>query len=673
MPTLINLFLQLPSKICILLTALLLLPSASWAECKLAQELHGQKHFVCQAPNTSKSVHVLELEGDFAKTAYYHGRFLQHQIERGVLAGVQIRTERALGELDRKDREKILLIKKCVINNYRSSVSRDFKTGLENLYSGMRDAGSTVSWKAFEESNYMVEFSIFMDSLQRQMSQNSTKTSLKVFSSCAPYFVGNALLKPIRKIAKGLRSIKMGCTGISASANGSKDGALIHGRNFDSGLLGYYENDQVIVINRQKNGITSVGIASAGLHYAGGISGFNNYGLSVSLHELQTEGVKISYASGHSDIGPYLLHSVVQKARTLDEAIAIIKNRKGFGAWTFFISDAKSDESASIELSGDTVVVARRQKHRFMGQSNHFLAPATAKEGYEYSLNKTLETRARLAHVHRTLQEDFGRLDFQWVIDRLTGHYDELVGERSFGRTTTKVYTAATHVMIPARQEWWMSLPENLPTNRSHFIGFRLIKNSDVPVEIIGTTKAWEDSMKSSWYDSMKFYIQAYLSNEQDSKTSVGLERTLQHLETATVLAQESQIYEFPYHFMWARTKISKAAQEIITGNNDRAWKELHQASAKLQEILSELRGKLHPYEEFQIHLWTFRAESLLPSSQQNKGLIQHSNRQAQAILKNLKNLYPRQAELRDLQSSLSQKSQLEVVRESDIRFGTVE
>ncbi len=661
------------SKIGFFLATFLFLPSVSWAECLLQQQLHGQKHFVCRAPGTSKSVHVLDLEGDFAKTAYYHGRFLHKEIERGVLAGVQIRTERALNELDQKDREKILLIKKCVINNYRSSVSREFKMGLENLYSGMRDSGSTVTWKAFEESNYMVEFSIFMDSLQRQMSQNSTKTSLKVFSSCAPYFVGNTLLKPIRKIAKGLRSIKMGCTGISASANSSKDGALVHGRNFDSGLLGYYENDQVIVINRQKNGITSVGIASAGLHYAGGISGFNNYGLSASLHELQTEGVKIKYASGRSDIGPYLLHSVVQKARTLDEAIAIIKNRKGFGAWTFFISDSKSDESASIELSGNTVVVARRQKQRFMGQSNHFLAPATAKEGYEYSLNKTLETRARLAHVDRTLQEDFGRLDFQWVIDRLTGHYDELVGERSFGRTTTKVYTAATHVMVPARQEWWMSLPESLPTNRSNFVGFRLVKDSDVPVEIVGTTKAWEDSAKRSWYDSMKFYIQAYLSNEQDSKTPYGLERTLDRLEAAVALAQESHIYEFPYHFMWARIKISQAAQEMTSGSKDHASKKLHQANSKLQEILSELRGKLHPYEEFQVHLWTFRAESLLPSSQQNTELIQYSQRQAQAILKNLKNTYPRQAELRDLHTSLSQKNQLEVIRESDIRFGTVE
>lgn len=651
----------------------LFLPSLSWAHCVLKQELHGQRHFLCQAPGTNKSVHVLDLEGDFVKTAYYHGRFLRSEIERGVLAGVQIRTERALNELNKKDREKILLIKKCVLNNYRHSVSRDFKQGLESLYSGMHDAGSSVRWKAFEESNYMVELSIFMDSLQRQMGENSRKTSLKVFSSCAPYFVGSALSKPLKKIAKGLRSIKMGCTGISASATGSTDGVLLHGRNFDSGLLGYYENDQVIVINRQKNGITSVGIASAGLHYAGGISGFNNYGLSVSLHELQTEGVKIKYAAGRSDIAPYLLHSVIQKARTLDEAIALIKERKGFGAWTFLISDSKSDESASIELSGDTVVVARRQKHRFMGQSNHFLAPATSKEGYEYSLNKTLETRARLAHVERTLNEDFGRLDFQWVIDRLSGHYDEWVGERSFGRTTTKAYTAATQIMRPARQEWWMSLPETYPTNRSHFVGFRLVKNSAIPVEIIGTTKAWEDPAKPSWYESMRHYVQAYLSNEQDSKTSIGLERTLGKLEAAMALAQEANVYEFPYHFMWARLKIFKAAQEIHAGHRDIALEGLFQAQAKLAEIQYQLKDKLHPYERFQLSLWAFRTESLKPTTYQNKDAIEHSRHQAQVILKSLIKTYPHQAELYDLQWSLTQKVQLDIVLDSDFRFGTVE
>ncbi|MBV2168065.1 MAG: hypothetical protein KUL82_05085 [Bdellovibrio sp.] len=653
------------------LSLILLLPAFSWANCILKNELRDQKHFICQAPGTSKAVHVLDLAGGFSETAYYHGFFLRNEIEHGVLKGVQVRTERAFSELSDKDRQQISLIKKCVINNYRQSVSDEFKTGLKNLYAGLKDAGSSTEWSSFEESNYMVEFSIFTDSMQRQMSENSRKGKMKIFASCAPYFVGNTLFKPFKKLAQSLRSIKMGCTGISASASSSRDGALIHGRNFDTGLLGFYEPNQVVVINRQKNGITSVGLGSAGLHYAGGISGFNNHGLTVSLHELQTEGAKIAYPEGSSDIAPYLLHSVIMNARSLDEAIQIIQTRKGFGAWTFFISDSKTDESASIELSGDTVVVARRTQNKFMGQSNHFIASATSREGYEYSLNKTLETRARLKHVTRTMQEDWGRLDSQWVIDRLSGHYDELVGPRSFGRTTTKVYTAATHVMVPARQEWWMSVAETYPTNRSHFVGFRL--DPIQGVKIVGVTKAQEDLTKQNWYDSMNFYVKAYLSNEEDHQSLSGIDRTLGLLENAIQKASEDQVYEFPYHFMWARIKVYRAAKAIMQGQRDTAYTDLLEAQAKFDEISSTLNNKLHPYENFQIQLWKFRAETLKPQARQNRSLQGLTQITAQQNLKSLIQQYPTQSELYDLEWSLGESAQLYIVLDADIRLGTVE
>lgn len=657
-----------------LLILALLLPGSAFADCVLKNELQGQKHFVCQAPGTSKSVHVLDLKGGFSETAYFHGYFLKKEIEAGVLKGVQVRTERAFSALDKKSQDQLLLIKKCVIDNYRASVSDEFKNGLKNLHRGLKDAGSQVPWTTFEESNYMVEFSIFADSMQRQMDESPRKGAMKVFASCAPYFIGNTLAKPFKLLAQGLRSIKMGCTGISASASSSRDGALLHGRNFDTGLLGFYEPEQVIVINRQKNGTTSVGLGSAGLHYAGGISGINNHGLSVSLHELQTEGTQIRHNRGESDIAPYLLHSVLMKARSLNEAIAMIQTRKGFGAWTFFISDAKTDESASIELSGDTVVVARRAQNKFLGQSNHFLGGKTSQEGYEYSLNKTLETRARLAHVERTLNEDFGKIDAQWVINRLSGHTDELVGPRAFGRTTTKLYTAATHVMQPGRMQWWMSVAETYPTNRSHFVGFRLLgPGQNAPVEILGTTKAWEDPTKPAWYDSMKYYIHAYLANEQDHSTIAGLDRTLALLETASMTAAQDGVFEFPYEFMWARIKVLRAAKNIMAGKRDVAYSDLTEAQERMNMISARLGSALHAYENFQLDLWRFRAETLKPQAKQSRAAQGAFRQEAQGLLQNLISKYPRQSELYDLQWSLGEEAQLYIVLDAEIRLGTVE
>lgn len=652
--------------------ATLLLASIASANCVLEKEKDGQRLFTCTAPGTAKTVHVLDLKGDFITTAYYHGYFLRSEIEQGVLKGVLTNAERAFSKLAPKERASIETIKKCVLDNYKYAVSNDFKTGIKNLYRGYKDAGGKITWDDFEEANYMVEFSIFTDAMQRQLGLDPSGAKKKIFGQCAPYLIGNAIIGSFKKLAQGLRSIKMGCTGVTSSAAGAADGALVHGRNFDTGLLGYYESHQLVIINRQKNGMVSVGIGAAGLHYAGGISGFNNQGLSVSLHQLNTDGTQIRHAKGTSDIAPYLLHYVMMRAKTLDEAIKIIKTRKGFGAWTFLISDAKTDEVASIELSGDTVEVARRAKRQILGQSNHFLGPKTSQEGYEYSLNKTLETRARLTHVTRTLTEDFGKIDYQWVINRLSGHDDELVGLRAFGRTTTKVYTAGTHVMVPARQEWWMSIGETYPTNRSHFVGFRLVKG-DIPIEIIGVTKAAELPNMSNWYDSMKPYVQSYLTNEQDHTTIEGVDRTLQLLEQAQVKAAQDGVYEYTYHFMWARIKTLRAALAIKQGQRELALIDLEDAQKKFEEIQNQTSLTLNDYERFQIAMWQFRTETLKPQAVINRDLQSTAQAQAQGLLAGLIEKYPRQTELKDLRSSLKQAAQLPIVLEAEIRLGTIE
>lgn len=656
----------------IILATLLLASSLASANCVLEKEKDGQRLFTCTAPGTEKSVHVLDLKGDFITTAYYHGYFLRSEIDQGVLKGVLVNAERAFSKLEPKERHSIETIKKCVLDNYKYSVSNDFRTGIKNLYRGYKDAGGKISWDDFEEANYMVEFSIFTDSLTRNLALDPSGAKKRIFGQCAPYLIGDAIIGSFKKLAEGLRAIKFGCTGVTSSAAGASDGALVHGRNFDTGLLGYYEPHQLVIISRQKSGMVSVGIGAAGLHYAGGISGFNNQGLSFSLHQLNTDGTQIRHAKGTSDIAPYLLNYVMMRATTLDEAIKIIKTRKGFGAWTFLISDAKTDEVASIELSGDTVEVARRAKKQILGQSNHFLGPKTSEEGYEYSLNKTLESRARLAHVTRTLTEDFGKIDFQWVINRLSGHDDELVGLRAFGRTTTKVYTAGTHVMIPARQEWWMSIGETYPTNRSHFVGFRLV-NGDIPLEIIGVTKAAELPNKSNWYDSMKSYVQSYLTNEQDHTTIEGVDRTLQLLEQAQVKAAADGVYEYTYHFMWARIKTLRAAIAIKQGQRELALADLEDAQKRFQEIQTQSSLTLNDYERFQIALWQFRTETLKPQALINRDLQTSAQAQAQGLIAGLIEKYPRQAELKSLRASLKETAQLPVVLEAEVRLGTIE
>jgi hypothetical protein len=217
-----------------------------------------------------------------------------------------------------------------------------------------------------------------------------------------------------------------------------------------------------------------------------------------------------------------------------------------------------------------------------------------------------------------------------------------------------------------------MSTGEVYPTNRSHFVGYRLT-NGPVPVEIIGVTKAAEQPGLANWYDSMKYYVLAYKANEDDHATINGLDRTLSLLEQGVATAKLDDVYEYPYHFMWARLKVARAALALEKGQKELAFVDLEDARHKFVEIEAQPTITLHEYERFQLAMWKFRAENLLPSNRRDTAVMKQVQTQAQGLLESLIQQYPRQSELKDLRKSLSQSNQLPIVRDAEIRLGTVE
>jgi hypothetical protein len=655
-----------------LLVLLLAMPLSALADCVKVAEKDGQRHFSCVFPGSNKVVELLDLKGSYEKTAYYHGLFLQKQIEDGVLNGIRIKSNHAFASIPKKDLPQFLTIKDCVIDKYRSSATPEFKAGLVNMHRGMVAAGSKVNLTEFENLNYMVEFSGFADTLQRKLEMDPAGAKRMLFGMCGARLAGAKIGDSFRKLVGGLQGLKLGCTGVASSATHSRDGALVLGRNFDTGLLGYFEKHPMILI-QEYNGQKMVGIASAGLHFAGGISGFNTSGLVASLHELRTDAVAVKHEKGTSDIMPALLHKVLMQAKNLDQAIAMIRANKGFGAWTIFIGDTKTDEIASVEISGDIVSVARRSRHQFMAQSNHFIAPDTSLYGYEYSMNKTLESHARFNLVTESLTKADQQVDAQWVINMLSGHEDYYVGQRSFGRTTTKVYTAATHVMVPARQEWWMSLQETYPTNLSSFVGLRL-SNGPVPIEVIGETKAaraFENA--DNWYRSMGYYVDAWKRAQEDNETLMGANIILDYLKKAQDTALLDNVYEYPYHFMGARMLLQKSAYMIQTKDLLQSRLYINQALAKFAEV-EERTATLHPYESLQLKLWTLRGLELLEET--GISLPANYNELKASVREDLSTFrreYPRQHEIVLLQESLGMKMNAKALLDIDVHFETVE
>ncbi|MNK07798.1 Acyl-coenzyme A:6-aminopenicillanic acid acyl-transferase [compost metagenome] len=649
--------------------------SPDLGQCVLAKKDGAQKLYKCKMNNSTKELSVLDLYGTVAETAYYHGYFLRKEIENGILKGIHAEMGRALESMDKDERSQFLSLSKCVISNFRGSVSSDFHVMVYNQYRGMKAAGSSITKKEMLEANLMVDLSIYFETIQRKLEQNPSKAKKEVIAACGAHIAFQKLGSMLGKAARSMRKLKMGCTGVASSAAHSRNGDMIWGRNFDTGLLGFFERYPLVLIQNNPNGIRSVGMATAGLHFAGGISGFNNYGLVGSLHQLQTEDAKIRQEPYSSETTPYLLHKILNETTNLDQAIAVVKAKKGFGAWTIFIGDSKTDEIASIEIAGSKVAVARRNKNSFMGQSNHYLAPLTQQGGFEYSLNKSLESRARLSLVTERLGEAQGQVETQWVINMLSGHTDYLVGQRAFGRTTTKVYTAATHVMVPARQEWWMTLGETYPTNQGQFIGFRMDALTGGKFTLIGRTYAEKEYVQENWYKSQGEYVKAYMAHEDNFRSLPQTEKVLAHLTEAIRLAESDGILEFPYYYVRGRIYLYQAALENRKKQTEAAEQSLSLAWAdfqKLEQLTQQGLIQSHPYERGLIALWSSRVSALSGRKDLKQNALVLRSESSQR-LGALSETYKKHYDFQKLLKEVNKDFTVSQVLDSEVKFGTVE
>lgn len=578
-------------------------------DCREMNSENGQTHSVCTIEG--KDFHFLDIHGSMNDLAYYHGKFLSSYMKKGVLQAVLDRRDESLAAMSKSDRAQFQTVYSCIMGRYERSIGKGLISEFESLAKGTRDGGTYVSDKDVIEASLMIELSGYVDSLMLEMEQNKTKATLELFSRCGLKLSASAAKGALEKLSRPLRNMKMGCTGFVASSEFTQTGADIHGRNFDTGFVGVFEKFPVFLRHTPTFGVTYMGMSTVGLHYAGGISGMNAAGMSISTHELRTTNYRTLYPlkldlkplNGKifkremALTGPYLANKILKEAKSIDEAVALVKRTGNFGAWSFLITDAKTGEAASIEISGDIVRVAKRTKGS-MAQTNHFISPDTKADNFEHSINKSLESRARLALVEESLRNSKGNIDINWGIELLSGHRDYYQGLRSFGRTVSKAYTSMTHVMDVTNKEFWFSIGNSYPTNLSNFAGIKIdFKAKKDFFQLLNTVEGQKDLKASmpNFVSSLHEYTMAYFSyNSAKGETIEGLKGTLGHLEAAKSMSMLDGVLDFPTSIM-----ISRVSIKLYADSGD--IKFLNRADQELTAIYTGDFASLHTAERSQV------------------------------------------------------------------------
>ena len=232
----------------------------------------------------------------------------------------------------------------------------------------------------------------------------------------------------------------LGCTALFASGASSRDGHTYVGRNFDMEIDPVFDTEKTVVLYRPHGRIPFASVAWPGL--TGVVTGMNLEGIFVAVH-----GARARSASTHGVPVPTTLRTVLERAHTLDEAVALVAHDAPMVSHLVFIVDGDHGTAAVVERAPGVRPFVRRLSRRG-GLANHFVSPELANDPSNLAVRDHSSTLARQARVDELVAADDGRFDAPTMLAALRDHRG--LGDRTlpWGHRGTMDAWIATHSVI---------------------------------------------------------------------------------------------------------------------------------------------------------------------------------------------------------------------------------
>lgn len=521
-------------------------------QCKLIEALPtGSRRTDCTVTSTGKAlktVHVLNLNGPFPYHAQDQGKLLANEAHEGVLTNVKAKFEAVLQGVPGAARSLVRRLAECLGNRVWDQSTPEFRNAMRGFYTGYTErlkGAKPFSFDDIKTGAVGIEQAIVAEGMMSRIHDGDVPKDL---AACGINAAGRTALAGLGKV---LRFFKFGCLGFAAPERRTAQvGSVLHARNFDTDMVESWVKHPTVFLVSGEGRYKYLSIAAAGMTYNGGISGMNEAGIAVSIHEMGTTKYKVDHDPNTAYIGPFLQQRILREAGSIDEAWDVVRKAGRFGSWTIFVSDAKTGEIASLEFTGQHQQLLRRSAgDAVVSQANHFIGSEMLDQFYEHSFNKTLESRSRFNVTKALLERDAGKIDVDWALDTLAFHWDEHEGFRSFGRTNVKAYTIASTVALAKKNQMWFTIGDAMPAAHGHYLGIE-VDWKTMNYKWLGVKRVTTYDTKPGFKASLWQYVQAKEALT-DGKTDYY--RALLLLEDAIRLARQDGIEDYPYQFMRAR------------------------------------------------------------------------------------------------------------------------
>lgn len=256
----------------------------------------------------------------------------------------------------------------------------------------------------------------------------------------------------------------LGCTSVAAE---NAEGDFFYGRNLDFAGVNLWDKHPTIlkIIPDTGDEWKHLVLGADGLLF-GGITGVNEKGITVAVHQNYTSDIGVS---GIPML--YLGELVLRSAENLDQAIEILAKHRPSVRWTLVVTDLTLGQAVAVETSPNHFFVRWGQPEGFV-QTNHLMGN---REAEAITLGTKLNSLQRMKTAFELLMKDTPNIKTGTIAEILS-YQQNPAGQFSAYADVLKAHTIQTVIFSPKTESLGtMHLSaEQAPTAGGKFFQFSL-------------------------------------------------------------------------------------------------------------------------------------------------------------------------------------------------------